>query len=305
MFRGGGCTDNVWCGGGTEDKNFSAASTWVYDNTNAFYLGSTHHYYLRDTLIGDLSFIKYGRQVTRHLLGRDTLMAEYSPYYISEKEGYTLVSFYGDPPDTLYNFNAIPGNYWELTYGGPEQLNDVLITVVDTFTNIRNGQQLQGQILEFDHNQTAQNPYTDTVYSGIGSIHVYINPFDFFEQGPDTRQGNVLRCFNNEDLGLLSFNSEQLWEYEVDCSSPPTTSSVSAIVPSYKMITSPNPFKESLNITNTSPRPAKAQLFTLLGQPVKKLILQPGRNVMSLPQLSSGVYFLVSPEMPIVRIIKQ
>lgn len=104
--------------------------------------------------------------------------------------------------DTLYDFNAHPGDHWRLAEL-PSPLNcdpESWMQVVDTGTVNIDGDPLRWLAVDVHYLPTAPAIYRDTIIERIGSTDMYFLPHDRCNGFTDGQEGGVLRCYEDQAI---------------------------------------------------------------------------------------------------------
>lgn len=269
----------VWCPPG---------ATWHYDYMNFAVEGFVKFEYNGDTTINTINCKKL-----------DITHSGYSywnsqNYTYSEKK-YTydslgVIYFYVDSLsvfDTLYNFDAGPGDKWEMIsfHNNHPQCDSVhFVNVLDTGTTIMNSTNLKWLYVNF-HYQTDFGIFDsyDTIYERIGTINQYMLPYDGCNAGLDVNEGGTFRCYVDNQFTLLKRTIE-------DCDEMPIVGVIENNLDSYFEVF-PNPTSGILKLENELQYKIESlRLFDNTG----KLVLQfkDLPSEINLSGFQNGLYFI-------------
>ncbi len=265
-------------------------SRWVFDLGNR--AGVTEMVYSHDTLIDNLVFSKYEFEVTRlsNSVDLDTIREIGEPLFISNQDGLVLYQWRRRITDTLYNFNGEIGSSWSVKDWRLDR--DYLFTILDTFRTEINGRSLFSMSYEMGK-VNSQPSFVDTVYETIGNKYSFIIPYDYYNTaiGP-ANQGGVLRCFTNNNLGLVQLDNSELNgigiynDFEFDCDRLTSTNNIEE-KPQGRLHLYPNPVHDMLYIESDGQE--EGMLYNQQGQQV---MAYRNTGVMDMSTLESGIYFL-------------
>jgi hypothetical protein len=196
--------------------------------------------------------------------------------------------------DTLYNFNANPGQSWRVTTvnqtSGSETCGkNANISVLDTGHLTINGIWLRYLKVAINLNEINTMPpiseYQDTIFERIGFKKYYLLPLDNCLSMIDANEGGFLRCFSDNTLGLFQP------EFSSDCTFLPT------FIDEYFSQNKSNPLKiniehNSLNILNKD-LISSNNLFCIYNLNGQLMInTNTVANGIDLSNLQSGMYLL-------------
>lgn len=186
-----GVSAQIWCPPG---------ATWTYTFSNSWTTeGYARFMYTGDTVINGLASQRIDGYLEYDYYPFDTTYAvEDGPYYTSVNEG--LVSIWdGVEFDTLYDFNAVPGDHWLATMpdGGESWVYSV---VADTGTLVIDGLSLRFLAL--------QNG--DTIAERLGQFNSYFLPWTGMIIDA---AGGPLRCYADMDI------DHTRWWWDFGCAS--------------------------------------------------------------------------------------
>ena len=260
---------------------------WVYDHKLN---GITEILFEKDTLIDGQIFNKFSKQIIR-IDGGDTLKVGLKPIFLRENNG--IVQYTEDLIyiDTLYHFNAEIGTVWTIFEDNLKN-DSITFEILDVFETTINNSIISSQsVLIKRYIGNNIRTFTDTVFASIGSKYSYILPFDIEKSNPE---GGVLRCFENNYLGVVNLNNAFLFDqylysnFAYDCE---TTVSILSINKKIESIY-PNPTKDGLVFfTGDFEKYSKYKIFDVTGQLVLESKIA-NENYMDLRGLLNGVYFI-------------
>ncbi|MEO7080976.1 MAG: hypothetical protein ABIY71_05580, partial [Flavobacteriales bacterium] len=121
--------------------------------------------------------------------------------------------------DTLYNFNALPGDQWQLLPmpGPPTCSTSSYYTVLDTGTTVVSGFSLRWLSVDVTYVLEPDNDtmiFADTLVERIGSLQSYMLPYDACNGMLDWSEGGNLRCYSDNEINYVS-DSAQDCEFTV------------------------------------------------------------------------------------------
>ncbi len=266
----------------------SSDSRWVYNHDG--YFGITRVEFEKDTLIDNIEFNKFSIVNTGiYVTIGDTIVRERQPIYLSNINGLVLYKIKDNDVDTLINFRAGPGDGWTIydTY-----LNETFdITVIDTFRSDFNGKSLFSMSHLFRRRSTGSNRI-DTTYEQIGNLYNFILPGDGW--GISIGHGNSgghIRCFTNDNLGLVSF-AKRSWinpladYFEFECDRIVSTENPLDEVP---LSIFPNPVSNELCLNGKQANPI--EIFNINGG-LECSLISKNDSCYDVSHLQAGMYFL-------------
>lgn len=128
--------------------------------------------------------------------------------YTYDTNGVAML-YYDNAFDTLYNFNAIAGNTWNVPGTSPIQsvCNETSVIEVIAAENITiNGVVLKQLIVDYKYRTTGAFIVRDTIIERIGTLRQYMIPWDVCLSTVDGNEGGELRCFNDNEVGEYKHN---------------------------------------------------------------------------------------------------
>ena len=270
---------------------------WIYDFSGGPD-GITKVESVKDTIVGTRN-LKIFNKTTFYLKDEEVVEVNREPVFIYSNNSVIefsvdLVNF-----DTLFNFGLPIGGSWSIPErhkitGDPT--GDVLTRIViDTFTLLINDVPVfgQGAIVPGPNNNV------DTIFQDFGSRYSYILPFENFDP---YGEGSILRCFMNDDLGSLDFETD-LYElcpnctfsdFEYDCNE--LSSLAETPTKNSAFVVFPNPVLNTLHIQSDTEQITQVDIYNLNGH----LILQEQADHVSteidLGNLAPGMYYVLINE---------
>lgn len=274
-------------------------SKFVFQSLNIWAPGIMKMTFEKDTISDGRELRKFDREFT--LIPRgigDTIREKRSSFFFHSKNG--VIEFSDDLIhfDTLFNFNASIGQKWNIYYNYFRNISDSMeVEILDTFRIDFAGRKLIAQSVKYSRN--GQLDFYDTVIENLGNKWHYFLPWDIGERGADGGHGGPIKCFQNNELGTISFENSPDWSWiDFDCDEISDKS-----FPVFeKAKIYPNPFRDFLTVESSSG--GSFFLKKYLGKTLSKIWISYGKNEVDLQSLQPGVYFL-SIENETFKIIKQ
>ena len=193
--------------------------------------------------------------------------------------------------DTLFDFNGTIGSQWEVGIGWVHPLEQLTISLRDTFTTQINGKDLKALVIGYTKSPSNPNYLLDTVITYIGNKNLFIIPGTRFVSGGDTQFGGPIKCFFNNTLGGIQMRDENISGYDYDCDQLVNTTELHIYEKDF--ILSPNPVEDELSISSLSEKIIRLEVFDLYGNLVeKKTKLNTIEARLPLSHLSKGIYFV-------------
>lgn len=280
----------VWCPTGAE---WTYSYTYVYPQANGYVVLK----YTGDTLLNTLTYKKlsgtfYG---TNAAYGSGTVTLQHEKYYIRPNN--KLVHVYNGitPEDTLFNFNAAPGDKWLRARMSGTVCNATrrTVTVLDTGSVVINGITLKKIVLSYVRGLfvgSGTTSYTDTVVEKIGSTKFHLIPWtcETATPMPDVSgsfpAGNF-RCY--KDNFFTSYQKPGM----PGCYSPVGINELNEFE---SISIFPNPNSGVFNVyINERLKNASAQIMDYGGRKIYSEVLNEGENKFELKSISSGIYLLI------------
>lgn len=184
-------------------------ATWHYSHAIAFDIsGYVRFEVTQDTVINGQTTRKIA-QTTYTYNSATQQYGEYSngPLFTHASNG--IVWIYVpefEVFDTLYRFNAVPGDHWELV-----PLPQLLVceaqsrmVVVDTGTTVFDGIPLRWLAVDIHYiQQWDTQVWPDTIIERLGSTGSYMLPHDFCNSFIGGAQGGSLLCYNDGEIDYM------------------------------------------------------------------------------------------------------
>jgi hypothetical protein len=105
--------------------------------------------------------------------------------------------------DTLYHFNAVPGDHWKIPQVtgdfGCDTTSRMLVT--DTGTTVIDGIPLRWLSVDFEYYVAElELMLSDTIYERIGGLDVYMLATTYCLFAVDGSEGGALRCYEDDEI---------------------------------------------------------------------------------------------------------
>lgn len=188
--------------------------------------------------------------------------------------------------DTLYNFNALPGDRWTVR----NHYGYVGIVNVDSIgTKIINGETLKAiyvSTIDPGFEGSCIGWQSAEIVERVGPINEYMFP-EFISCAADGQEGGALRCYEDNSFNLYSTNSS------IDCDFILASNSLDDIDELIDVY--PNPVSQNLvvSIKNEKLNDSKLILLNTLGQIIAIYDVTSFKALkIDMNELDSGVYFL-------------
>lgn len=256
---------------------FPTGATWINRTGSFAVLGYIRYQVTGDTVINLISCKKLSTQKVLVNYLFYTVDTTYGQVFAYESDKVIFGSYDGVSDfDTLYNFNAAPGDKWGLaTYacGNP----DATVEVTDTGTIIIANQHLKRIIIQY--HQTSYNASTDTLIEKIGSTS-----FGLFEKDMCVIDGGEAFCsYEDNDIGLFpaaATSCDTLYLATVD---PKPVEAFSIF---------PNPAQDVLQLSGDlfEGKTGQLEIFDAIGRSILKLDKIP--DAINVSAFSNGIYVL-------------
>lgn len=182
-------------------------AVWYYNFFGLSGQGYVRITYVQDTIINGVSC----KQLNKRLYQENTFTGTVQSYNIGsvftyENNGVVFIRYSG-VFDTLYNFNAIPGESWHVPGTSPVSACNAVsrIEVIDTATVFFHQVPLKLLIVHYHYFETG-HPFVDTIIERIGSLRQYMVPWDICLSLADGHEGGELRCYSDNLIGEFKHN---------------------------------------------------------------------------------------------------
>ncbi|MEL6256010.1 MAG: T9SS type A sorting domain-containing protein, partial [Bacteroidota bacterium] len=230
-----------------------------------------------------------------------------------EDQGKVEYSMRGAPFQARLNFNIELGD--TLNVRDFYRSNDSIpyatryISVIDTFFLEVGARQLLSKEIEYRTVYTSGRSdwiRFDTLVRYLGFLNQYIDPDDAGHRAVDGGEGGFLRCYSNDELGVVQSPIRgNVGYYRYDCGRfDVVTSNRNSITPN--VISSyPNPVLDAWQIDHTGHKLLDANLIDVNGKKLFQFQLKPGKNEFSIGELPAGLYFLMIEGETVEKVLKQ
>lgn len=259
-------------------------TVWRYNFKNLSGVGFVSISVVKDTVVDGINTVKINKRVFRENAFTGQIQS------FNEGDEFTHISNgivflrFQDGFDTLYNFNALPGQSWEVPGNSPISsiCNDVSrVVVIDTSSVEIEGVLLKQLIVNYEYRSSGPFLVRDTIIERIGTIGQYLLPWDRCLATQEANEGGNLRCF--EDIDIANYKSNFYSECEVIVSVRKNNSlSINLF---------PNPVDDYLFMTTPIPvQNLTLKIYDVYGK--IKLHQVQAQNRIEVQSLSSGLYFI-------------
>ena len=286
----------------------SQNAQWVYDYNRMGGPGVTKFKIDRDTTVNGVTYKRMEKVAIREKSNGEIVHYPRIPFYLRQDNGIVLYTGDFTFEDTLFNFDAGIGDSWTL----PSRRNNdddffLKYSVVDTFQVNFNGVPVLSQAIEIV-NSSSPTIFKDTLIKDIGSRNQLIVFFDWPPPGIEGGDRGVLRCYSNDELGVVDFvpfhesgpYSFNLSGFEYDCDA---LTSVADTQTSLSFSVYPNPTKEFLTIASSEQRIKQIAIYNLSGVLVNSYELDHTQYKLDVSHLPAGVYFVQINELTFEKIV--
>lgn len=260
-------------------------SKWVYNITG--FQGVNTVEFEKDTTINGLSFNKF-IMASQHYPDQDLSMR---PLFLRNADGLVRWSVDGLDTDTLFNFNATPGDRWEMPHFKSWRDDIYVFDVVDTFTTSFMNRDLKALSYKMHLKGDFEPMFVDTIMEHIGFRHSFILPFDGFDANLDFNIGGSLMCFQNDLLGTIALENNWWFDFwfPYDCSQLTSTVHIEKGYSEFSLY--PNPTIGQVHISDLDNHYYSYEIYDLTGLGVGSGEGY-GNTRIDVSALGSGIYFL-------------
>ncbi len=271
------------------------AQSWCHQGAEWYYtkISQSQPTYLKITYAGTVTVNSYTCQQLDCLYG--TLNSSNMPVYSSTSACYytyisnNIVYLAIDNTstfDTLYNFDAVPGDKWLLPDNNVIGLSCVKskLTVADTGHRVIQGVNLKWLKVTISNG----SPILDTIYERFGLKQNFYLSFDVCSSSHDNWAGGPLRCYSDNQISNyknVSFACDYL---------PSSTSVKENEIGDDEISFFPNPVSNKLNLTlkQTKFKSYKIVIINYLGEIVHQLNDPISTQNIDVSFLTTGIYYL-------------
>lgn len=261
-----------------------AGAKWTYSYTNGGEYGYVELLYTGDTVINSINCKKlkktqYAKGYISSTVGVYNLGSEIT----YEQNGVVYIRT-SNNFDTLYNFNALIGDRWDMIRVSPNCDVSSNITVLDTGTIMINSIPLKflAVNLHIASNLMSVSDYQDTIVETIGFTGSYFFPADYCNAPLDGHEGGSFRCYSDNNFNTYKPH------YPGACDS---ITEISEIKKEALINTYPNPALDyiTINIDKMFGEVNRLELYNSFGQ----LVLLPTQLLnIDIKELPKGLYFI-------------
>ena len=286
----------------------SQNAQWVYDFNRMGGPGVTKFKIDRDTTVNGVTYQRMQKVAIRENSSGEIVHSPRIPFYLRQDNGVVLYTGDFTFEDTLFNFDAGIGDSWTL----PSRRNKdddffLKYSVVDTFQVNFNGVPVLSQAIEIV-NSSSPAIFKDTLIKDIGSRNQLIVLFDWPPAGIEGADRGVLRCFSNDELGVVDFvpfheaglYADNLSGFEYDCDALSSTEGTQS---SSFFSLFPNPTNQFLTITSSEQRIDQIAIYNLNGLLVHSCKTDHTQYELDVSHLPAGVYFVQINELTFEKIV--
>jgi len=174
---------------------------------------------------------------------------------------------------TMFNFNALPGERWEMQYDS----SGFFTNVIDTGTTLIQGESIKWLYVEYTPSFSVF--VYDTIYERIGAKYNF--PYTSSVMSTDGEYG-----------GTCSFSDTTINQFpnpDINCEYMPDA--VYEISKDKEIIVFPNPSNGILHLKYTYEKPIAFEVLDIFGRPCSYTHIN-YNNTISLEELNSGIYFM-------------
>lgn len=195
-----------------------SGAKWIYEWGNAAgYTAYVQIEYKKDSIIlgKDSKILSKTLYLWNGFINKIEIFNLGNEYSYAEDSVVFLYTY--DKFDTLYSFNSRKGDSWILYCYPNSGLCDTnaTVTIIDTGSKTVNNINLKYIAVEYDYNFGGIHKYKDTIIERIGSIGLYILPWDRINEFLDGNEGGPLRCYSDNEIGTYSNNFNKPCDYLV------------------------------------------------------------------------------------------
>ncbi len=260
------------------------SSVWRYNFVNLSGIGYVQISVDSDTVVDGIACKKLNKRLfQRNAFTGNTQNFGIGSEYTYEENGIVYLRHQGSF-DTLYNFNALLGESWNVpgTSPVPNVCNAASrVLVIDTSSMNVNGNQLKQLIVDYEYKSSGNFKRRDTIVERMGTLAQYLVPWDVCLSAVDANEGGNFRCYNDAEIGEYKHN------FFSNCNV--LVSAEEKLLATLKAY--PNPVAGKLYLEYSEPVTiSKVSLRNLHGSVIKEFLFLP--EIIDTKELSQGIYFL-------------
>ena len=260
------------------------SSVWRYNFVNLSGVGYIQINVDNDTIIDGITCKKLNKRLfQRNAFTGTTQNFDIGQEYTYEENGIIYLRHQGSF-DTLYNFNALPGESWNVP--GTSPVASVCnatsrVVVIDTSSLNVNGNKLKQLIVDYEYKSSGNFKRRDTIVERMGTLAQYLVPWDVCLSTVDANEGGNFRCYNDSEIGEYKHN------FFSNCNV--LVSAEEKLLAMLKVY--PNPVTDRLHLGySESATISKVSLRNLHGSVIKEFLFLP--EIIDIKELSQGIYLL-------------
>lgn len=300
------CIANVISAQFFGDKN----AEWVFDLVGLGEFGITKLKVIKDTSVNNQVYQTVYKEAIRNVNGEVSTYKR-RPFYIRTDNG--VVTYTGNFTfeDTLYNFAATIGDSWthpKRDRDGDSTGASLIFTVTDTFSIPINEALVFAQEVKIENSNNGFYG-KDTLFQGIGSRRSFMLPFDWPPAGIDSGDRGVLRCFIDDDIGVVDFlpfhlqgpYGDQLSGFEYECGKLTNVEPLANEASQISLF--PNPANHSISIRGNGIHINEISIYDLSGQFLEYFQVDKSEYQLNISNLPAGAYFLQINEVNFRKVI--
>lgn len=260
----------TWCAPGAK---------WTYSYANNGENGYVELNFTQDTLINSINCKRlFITKYVKYYNLPDTVIY-YGSEITYEQNGVVYIRT-GTNYDTLYNFNALIGDHWDMV-----RFNDSTskITVLDTGTIVINSIPLKFLAVNLHYGGNFPFDYQDTIIERIGFKASYYIASDRYYAGLDGNVGGGLRCYSDDNFNTYKPFYTHACDY--------IYVGINEIEKESSITIYPNPTSNSITINtdNIFGKITSIEFYNSFGQPI---LVPRQTNTIDITELPIGLYFI-------------
>jgi hypothetical protein len=260
---------------------------WSYNYLGLGGEGYVQITYVKDTVLDAVNC----KRLNKRLFQKNAFTGTVQSYNIGsiftyENNGIVYIRYNG-VFDTLYHFNAVPGETWNVPGTSPVNTCNAVtkIEVLDTATVLINNVPLRRLIVHYQYQNNPSAYFKDTLIERIGSLRQYMVPWDICLGMVDGNEGGALRCYTDNVVGEFKHN------FYSDCSE---IIGMYENISAQEVIVSPNPVSGMLQIIfiRASIEGLHISLSDAAGKELREIKTHNTNISIDFSEYPSGIYFL-------------
>jgi hypothetical protein len=255
-------------------------------------IGSEWYYRERFAFMGDIDYVKFYAQkdtiinnqscrkvIKRHRI--DCLERGYVEYFYTRNDSVFYFEKDIDDFQLLYDFSAEKGDSWTIKLVNRD--TPVMFAIQVDSTSITTINNIDLKTLHVTYVDPDSTNYKSIIVDRIGDLDYMFNWQHWFNQPCDANLSAGLSCYSDSIVGLYSLRNSLQCDY-INSLAPTETK--------HSIYVYPNPTKNIIHISTSSPDTKEVDIFNLNGNLLCSEIISSDYTI-NLENMPDGHYFIV------------